>query len=476
MRLCISVLSLLAILALAPPSAGRTWYITPDGSGDAPTIQAGVDSAAVGDTVLVAPGTYHDCTHPDAHGRPHCVILNKGIHLIGETADPADVIIDAEGVGRILKCTDVDEPVHITAITFARGFGSSNRGGALYAHDSHLFVDDCAFVRNEVPNGSGGAISVWGMGALHVSACHFALNAAPYGAGGCGGAISVTGSCPAPECSYQIVDCLFEDNTAGYGGGAAHLRTPSPNSMHVIRCKFDGNSTEGYGGAVLIDDYGSAEIVECVFVDNTALKGGAMAGHYVPDESEWTYFNNCTFERNTALAGGVVWIWRANVRCTGSLCVDNWADDCGGVFDVLAGGLVVLDCTLHVNGAGGYAGGIAVRQSVFVLARTIISHGTSGEAVYRFGPLAPTIRCCDLYGNAGGDWLGTVACYGGIAGNFSEDPVFCDRENGDFHLAENSPCLPENNSCGVLIGALDQGCGPVALTPQTWARVKARYK
>jgi len=156
--------------------------------------------------------------------------------------------------------------------------------------------------------------------------------------------------------------------------------------------------------------------------------------------------------------------------------VHDWADDCGGVFDVLDGGLAVLDCTLHGNGAGGYAGGIAVRHSLFVLARTIISYSTSGEAVYRFGPLAPTIQCCDLCGNAGGDWVGTVACYAGIEGNFSEDPVFCDRENGDFHLAENSPCMPENNSCGVQIGALGRGCGPVALTPRTWARVKMRYR
>ncbi len=35
-------------LTAAPPSAARTWNILPDGSGDAPTIQAGVHASAVG--------------------------------------------------------------------------------------------------------------------------------------------------------------------------------------------------------------------------------------------------------------------------------------------------------------------------------------------------------------------------------------------------------------------------------------------
>ena len=35
---------------------------------------------------------------------------------------------------------------------------------------------------------------------------------------------------------------------------------------------------------------------------------------------------------------------------------------------------------------------------------------------------------------------------------------------GDYHLAPFSPCLPENNSCAELLGALDPGCIPLSFT------------
>ena len=52
------MLAFAILLAVVSVVYGRTWYIEPDGSGDAPTIQAGLDSATVGDTVLVQDGTH----------------------------------------------------------------------------------------------------------------------------------------------------------------------------------------------------------------------------------------------------------------------------------------------------------------------------------------------------------------------------------------------------------------------------------
>ena len=44
-------------------------------------------------------------------------------------------------------------------------------------------------------------------------------------------------------------------------------------------------------------------------------------------------------------------------------------------------------------------------------------------------------------------------------GNISASPDFCDPANANYYLSSDSPCLPENSPCMVLIGAFGQGCG-----------------
>ena len=75
--------------------------------------------------------------------------------------------------------------------------------------------------------------------------------------------------------------------------------------------------------------------------------------------------------------------------------------------------------------------------------------------------------CSDVYGNQGGDWVGCIAGQDGIDGNISEDPLFCDWQNRDLRLQEESPCAPEHNPCG-LVGFWTVGCDVAIPAVSVW--------
>lgn len=112
--------------------------------------------------------------------------------------------------------------------------------------------------------------------------------------------------------------------------------------------------------------------------------------------------------------------------------------------------------------------------------RTIVAFNTEGSAVSCDDPGSqPILECCDVFGNAGGDWIGCLEDQYGINGNISEDPLFCAPGNGDLTLQEDSPCgpfSPPNEECD-LIGAWPVGCAPPTATRRaTWGRIKAAYR
>lgn len=80
--------ALISIMVLLPVLAGAATLQVP--SAEYPTIQAGVDSAQVGDTVLVADGTY------TGDGNRDIVLSGRDIVLKSENG-PETTIIDCEG-------------------------------------------------------------------------------------------------------------------------------------------------------------------------------------------------------------------------------------------------------------------------------------------------------------------------------------------------------------------------------------------
>ncbi len=228
--------------------------------------------------------------------------------------------------------------------------------------------------------------------------------------------------------SPTITNCVLADNYSVYEGGGLCCQESGPS---LIDCVLAQNDTAGHGGgATWMGDASGAAILRCVFAQNTASGDLWSAGGGLSSFSDHLYFEQCTFDQNSATSHG------------------------GGVY--LGGGPGTFqNCTFHANAAPngsaiyGYAGAAAG------LDRSMIVFSIQGPAV--FGPA--TITYCDVFENAGGP--GSVGGQIGSSGNIALHPRFCDRLNGDLTLRANSPCAPGNHptdpDCG-LIGAWPVGC------------------
>lgn len=111
----------------------RTWHVNPGGTGDALTVQAGIDSAGAGDTVLVASGTYYE----------HGLVMKSGLCLRGETSTPPWATIDAQSQGKLMMSMYVTTST-IENLLFANG---TSWGMEIYGS---LTVRNCVFADNSM--------------------------------------------------------------------------------------------------------------------------------------------------------------------------------------------------------------------------------------------------------------------------------------------------------------------------------------
>jgi hypothetical protein len=353
----------LAFAALVVPARSATLHVP----ADYPTIQAGVDAAAQGDMVLVAPGTYYG-----APGAAECVLMNKGIALISE-GGAAVTRIDGEGARRVIFSDTSQTGRVIQGFTITGGFVIGYGGGLYIAGSrcSNVTLLDNVIVGNVAT--TGGGLSLWS------------------------------------TCGALIQGNVFEGNSATYAS-AFHSDSyhTTFNSNVVV------NNVSPYWVMDITEFYGSFYMNDCLVANNSGWGVSLMA--------------QCALEA----------IFR---RCT------------------FAGGQYALISTSNF---------LSVQLDQTLVVGDIVLRGDD-----EFCASVATFSHVDIFG--------TIYYYAGAElvwnqPNLKADPHFCDATGGDFTLAADSPCLPQNNAWGLQIGAFGRGCGPVSLTPSTWARIKAAYR
>ncbi|MFH1278831.1 MAG: Ig-like domain-containing protein [Candidatus Eisenbacteria bacterium] len=218
--------SLVAVFVSSDP---RVWNVP----GDAPTIQAGIDSAFPGDTVVVACGVYDESD----------VTMKSGVHLRSEERLAGCVTIDAGGLGRGLICDGVDPGTLIEGLTVAGG-AASNGGGLVCVNGAGPEFRRVAFAGN-ASTGNGGGVLVDGSSHPVFRQCTFSGNRA----GGNGGGLYVQGG--------ALVDRGILRGNGGTSGTDAYVA--AFGVLAFLDAAVDSNGLAGLGsipigGAVIYAD------------------------------------------------------------------------------------------------------------------------------------------------------------------------------------------------------------------------------
>jgi len=265
---------LLLLLALTVPAwraHSRVWSVDPAGDGDAPTIQAAVDSAGPGDEIVVEPGIYSWSTqgHSGDYGMVFFASYVGGFTLRSSNG-PEETFLDAEFRGRIMFIQSYNDIV-IEGFTFRNGRApaSYDSGGGLIGHLSSPVIRNCVFTGNSAFYGGG----LWygGVSAPVLEDCVFIDNHAASG-----GAVCLVNSSSAAAFS----GCRLEGNSAESRGGgiyAYHYR------FEMTGCTLRGNSAGESGGGLCVSRIYPSTVERCTFVDNEAPSGGGIHVRYESD-------------------------------------------------------------------------------------------------------------------------------------------------------------------------------------------------
>ncbi|MFQ5611929.1 MAG: beta strand repeat-containing protein [Anaerolineae bacterium] len=217
-----------------------------------------------------------------------------------------------------------------------------------------------------------------------------------------------------PLTYITTLDAISRGHVIYVGSGV----TPTIKFFHVVQ----GRAANGGG---IYNDGGSPVVTGTYIYSNTATANG---GGFYNDGGNPILEGGNYFHDNSAANGGAIY----NAAGGGLLVQNNFiysnTATNGGGFYSAAGDPTVRHNTFHRNGAtsGGAmyiaAGGPDLRANIVI--------NQAGGGVFAAGGASPAVQYNDFFGNAGGDFNGSLDGTN-LTG---ADPLLTDPDNANFHL------------------------------------------
>jgi MYXO-CTERM domain-containing protein len=477
---------------LIPASFAATHTVDATGGADFTSLQAAVDAAESGDSIIVNSSTYNENVTISAKSLyiegagsstttiwgdgteevltienaavnlSGIAIMNgrRGIALRGAVVSLTGLLVEDNGGAErgggiaVLESSDAN----ISDVTI-RDNSSSTGGGVYLDSTSVLQLSDSTVNDNTATDDGAG---IYTMGSLTVFSTLLQDNTAD----GNGGGLYATGISP------DIVDCDFWGNEADNGGGIA-LDNVSVGSIdpRIKTSEFWLNSASTDGGAIWLNSASTMYLKQLLIILNEA--GGDGGGLWVTGGQPWTTFAR-TWNNSAMGNGGGAFIKGVYGGATRkSSFGGNMAGGSGGgayhmnpnashpIYNnryiensATDGGGLVIDndgnkrfTTSNIDVVGNAGGGISIVNSGLAkVVNAIVAWNTdAGMSADETSSPAATLKNNDVYSNDS-DYSDSLSDLTGTNGNISEDPSMTRFEmDGDpisdfLYLGDTSPC------------------------------------
>jgi len=277
-------LALLLVLAFAYESKAATIHVPADQA----TIQAAIDVAAAGDTVLVAPGTYFEDI--DFRGKIVTVTSEQG---------PATTVIDAGGKPAVVTFKSGE-----TRNAVLRGFTITG-GRTLYSGAGISISFSSPTIIDNIITGNNGCsgVGVYSyFSSPRIEKNTITRNVISECTGGWGIGVYVGG-----DTAAEIIDNVITDNRgeAASGGGLALFAAGNAvvTGNIIARNATAGPAGCGWGGGVAIANFVQAKIVNNLIVGNSACQGGAF--YWLGSSGNTVLVNNTIADNDAGSSPGI---------------------------------------------------------------------------------------------------------------------------------------------------------------------------
>ena len=337
--------------------------------------------------------------------------------------------ITVEGNGSTIARTGNKEMRFFTAVSYneaiadltlndlalKNGKNLYDNGGAVYAYQATLALNNCTITGNEAGGNGGGIFAFYTK--LTIDKSNISDNKS-YGGGGIyAGYESVT-----------MIDSTLSGNDApGSAGGGAYINSATLNITNVA---VDGN--KAYSGSGLMINYSQLMITDSAIINNVGEEYGYGGGLSLNNTTGT--LNRVNISGNEAYEGGGIFTYDGALSVVNSTLSGNAATSGGGIY-VEVGGLSLVNSTLSGNeakyggglGVGGTAtmvnstvsgntagvsgGGVNVAKGTLTLQRSLVAGNTAptGREVNRVATGVVTADSHNLFGFGGNAGLNGVA-------------------------------------------------------------------